>query len=221
MSQFRDTRNLYLASLPGFEFPLTYTAWLNADDECKAVLLFVNFFSEIELAWYKTRFSYVDEADAVSQVNVYLMKNVEFIKNDETRFRANYIYTVAANCLRSLTYIHADRDREKFESCNEVVSDSGDIINLYDLAPSTDDSIEVQQAKEAIWNIIDRMGPKARKVINKLINPKDSLACAREGSNLDDCLRDVSVSKKEAARILEDLRNNTELRQNLELIYNS
>lgn len=220
MSEFRTTRNLYLSTLTGFEFPLTYTAWLNADDEYKAVLLFVNFFTEIELAWYKTRFSFVDEADAVSQVSLYLVKNVDFIKADENRFTAKYIYRVAENCLKSLTYIERDINREKFECSNEVELDN-EVVNLYDLAPSEDDSIEVQHAKEAVWDIIAKMGPKAEKVVNRLINPDDPLAASRGNTNPDDRLRDVSVSKAEFSSILEDLRNNKALLQNLELIANA
>lgn len=220
MSQFRTTRNLYLESLSGFEFPLTYDAWLNADDEHKAVLLFVNFFAEIELAWYKTRFSFVNEEDAVSQVSLYLVKNVDFIKADEKRFTANYIYRVAENCLKSLTYIERDINREKFECPNDVELD-GETVNLYDLTPSEDDPIEIQHAKEAVWDIIDKMGLKTKKVVNRLINPDDPLAAARGNTNPDDRLRDVSVSKAEFASILEDLRNNTALAQNLALIANA
>ena len=202
MSQFRETRNLYLSALSGFTFPLTYNAWLNADAEYKAVLLFVNFFDQIELAFYKTRFSFVLEEDAVSQVNVYLMKNVPFIEADESRFRASYIYTVAANCLRSLTYIERDINREKFETPNEVnLGDS--TVDLFDLTPSQDDTYEEAQAKDAVWAIIDKMDPKARKVINQLINPDESLSKTR---NKDDLLADVSVSQAEVSKIIEDIR---------------
>ena len=215
MSQFRDTRNLYLDYLSGFEFPLTYESWLNADDELKAVLLFVNFFDQIELAWYKTRFSFVLEEDAVSQVNVYLMKNVPFIEKEEKRFRPSYIYTVAANCLRSLTYIERDINREKLETPNEV-SVGDDIVDLYDLAPSHDDTYEVQQAKEAIWDIISKMGPKAEKVVNYLLNPDDSLAAARKKSGKDR-LECVEVTKDEFAAILDQLRSNETLSKLFEI----
>lgn len=203
MSQFRATRDLYKEYLSGFEFPLTYSAWCNADDEYKAVLLFVNFFEQIELAWYKTRFSYVLEEDAVSQVNVYLMKNVPFIQADEKRFKASYIYTVAANCLRSLTYIERDINREKYDTPNEVTLDDSS-VDLFDLAPSHDDTYEMKQIKEALWTIIDKMDPKARKVINQLINPDDTLSKTR--SKDGDLLADVSVSQAELPSIIETIK---------------
>ena len=215
MSQFRTTRNLYLQSLSEFEFPLTYETWLNADDEYKAVLLFVNFFNEIELAWYKQRFSYVLEEDAVSTVNMYLMKNVDKIKADSKRFTPGYIYRVASNCIYCLREPQVEINRDKFEVSNEVTV-GDDVVNLYDLAPSEDDSYEVQQAKEAVWDIIRKMGPKAEKVVNKLLNPDDSLSAARKKTG-QDRLEDVSVSKSEFVEILEQLRSNAALAKMLKL----
>jgi len=219
MSQFRTTRNLYLEYLSSFEFPLTYESWLAADDEYKAVLLFVNFFDEIELAWYKQRWSYVLEEEAVSTVNLYLIKNVEKIKADPKRFRPGYIYTVASNCIYCLREPLVEINRDKYEVSNEI-SVGDDIVNLYDLAPSVDDSYEVKQAKEAVWDIIAKMGPKAEKVVNRLINPDDSLAVTRGKSNANDKLKDVSVSAEEYDSIISSLRSNSELVRHLELIAN-
>lgn len=205
MSEFRDTRNLYLEAIPSdFEFPLTYEAWLNADDEYKAVLLFVNFFNEIELAWYKQRFSYVQEVEAVETVVEYLIKNVDKIRNDPERFTPNYIYTVASNCIYCLHEPQVAINREKYEVCNEVTV-GDDTVNLFDLAPSVDDSPEVKQVKEAIWAVIHKLGPKAEKVVNNLLNPEDSLSASRSKKK-GDALADVSVSAKEVDGIMTSLR---------------
>lgn len=218
MSQFRTTRNLYLEALSEFQFPLTYDAWLAADDEYKAVLLFVNFFDEIELAWYKERFSYVLEEDAVSTVNMYLMKNVEKIKAEPKRFTPNYIYRVAANCIYCLREPQVEINRDKFEVSNEVTV-GDDVVNLYDLAPSVDDSYEVKQAKEAVWEIIAKMGPKAEKVANKLLNPDDSLSAARKKTGVDR-LENVSVSPAEFTEIMEQFHNNAALMNMLRIACN-
>ena len=205
MSEFRDTRNLYLSAIPSnFQFPLTYEAWLSADDEYKAVLLFVNFFNQIELAWYKERYSYVLEVEAVETVVEYLIKNVDKIKADPKRFTPGYIYRVSSNCIYCLHEPQAAIDRNNLEVSNEV-NTGDDVVNLFDLAPSEDDTYEVKQAKEAIWAIIDRMDPKARKVINQLINPDDSLAAGRN-KNIGDSLADVSVSQAEVPQIIERIR---------------
>ena len=207
MSQFRATRNLYMEYVHDFEFPLTYEAWLNADDEYKAVLLFVNFFNEIELAWYKERYSYGPalEEDAVSEVNQYLIKNVPIIKENPKRFSPGYIYRVAANCISCVGASQVSINTYKLETSNEVAGSDGSVINLFDTEPFEDDSYESRQAKEAVWDIIERMGPKAQKVVNKLINPTDSLAVTRN-KDIGDKLQDVSVSKKEFAEIVEQLR---------------
>lgn len=217
MSQFRETRNLYLDSLVGFEFPLTYESWLAADDEYKAVLLFVNFFNEIELAWYKEKFSYVLEEDAVSEVNQYLIKNVEKIKADPKRFTAGYIYRVAANCINCLAWPQVARDRNNLEVSNETLGPNGDVVNLYDLLPYQDDPIEVAQAKEAVWDIIAKMGPKAEKVASKLLNPEEGLR-VRGRVNADDRLGRVDVSPSEYESILSAFRSNSTLLYNLEMI---
>ena len=207
MSQFRATRNLYLESVHNYQFPLTFEAWDNAPADEKAVLLFVNFFDQIELAWYNERFSYgrAEDDDAVSEVMQYLMKNVSLIEADPKRFKPGYIYRVAANCISCVGASQVSINHDKLEVSNEVAGDDGSVINLYDLAPSDDDSYEVRQAKIALWNIIDRMGLKAQKVVNKLINPSDSLAVART-KGIGDKLENVSVSKKEYEEIVKELR---------------
>lgn len=207
MSQFRATRNFYMECLHGFQFPLTYDAWVNAEADYKAVLLFVNFFDQIELAWYNERYSYgpAREDDAVSEVNQYLMKNVAKIEADPKRFTAGYIYRVAANCISCVGASQVEINRNTLEVCNEVASDDGSVVNLYDLEPSSDESYEVKQAREAISAIIDKMGLKAQKVVNKLINPDDSLAVNRV-KGTGDKLQDVTVSKKEYEEIVKELR---------------
>lgn len=207
MSQFRATRNLYMECLHDFQFPLTYDAWANAEADYKAVLLFVNFFDQIELAWYNERYSYgpARDDDAVSEVMQYLMKNVAKIEADPKRFTARYIYRVAANCISCVGASQVEINRNTLEVCNEVTSDDGSVVNLYDLEPSRDESYEVAQAREAISAIIDKMGLKAQKVVNKLINPDDSLAVNRV-KGTGDKLQDVTVSKKEYEEIVKELR---------------
>lgn len=207
MSQFRATRNLYMEYLHDFEFPLTYDAWVNADSEYKAVLLFVNFFDQIEMAWYKERYSYgpAEEEDAISEVNQYLMKNVARIEEDPKRFSPGYIYRVAANCISCVGASQVNIIRNKVELSNEVAGDDNSIVNLYDLVPFEEDSYEVRQAKDAVWDIIAKMGPKAEAVVDRLINPTSSHVIARN-RQANDRLSDVSVSKKEYDEIVEALR---------------
>ena len=207
MSQFRASRNLFLESVHDYQFPLTYEAWANAPADYKAVLLFVNFFDQIELAWYNERFSYgrAEDDDAVSEVLQYLMKNVAKIEADPKRFTPSYIYRVAANCISCVGASQTAINHDKLEVSNEVTGDDGSVINLYDLEPSEDEDYEIRQAREAIQAIVERMGLKAQKVVNKLINPTDALSVTRN-KNIGDKLQDVSVSRKEYEEIIKELR---------------
>lgn len=207
MSQFRATRTLFLESVHDYQFPLTYEAWASAPADYKAVLLFVNFFDQIELAWYNERFSYgrAEDDDAVSEVLQYLMKNVPLIEADPKRFKPAYIYRVAANCISCVGASQVSINHDKLEVSNEVTGDDGSVINLYDLEPSEDEDYEVAQARKAVWAVVDRMGPKAQKVVNKLINPTDALSATRN-KNIGDKLQDISVSKKEYDEIMAELR---------------
>ena len=97
--------------------------------------------------------------------------------------------------------------RSSLEIPNEYTE--GDVsVNLWDLVPSEDDDLETQETKEAVWNIIRHMGPKAEKVVNNLINPGDSLHKISKSSSERpiDRLADVSVSSAEYDAILEELR---------------
>lgn len=211
-SQFIQTRNMFRDYLSGYPKDLTYDAWKNAEPEDQAALLYITFYQEITLAWCNAVVSrkvvHVTQEDGVSTVLQYLMKNVDKILEDEKRYSQRYVYTVCYNCLLSLWRTRgADMQRSSLEIPNEYTE--GDVsVNLWDLVPSEDDDLETQETKEAVWNIIRHMGPKAEKVVNNLINPGDSLHKISKSSSERpiDRLADVSVSSAEYDAILEELR---------------
>ena len=90
---------------------------------------------------------------------------------------------------------------------NEYKEDDVD-VNLWDLVPSTDEDFETQELKESIWEIIRKMGPKAEKVANHLINGTDSLNKLSSSSKeyTSDRLADVTVSASEYEAILNELK---------------
>lgn len=222
--QFIQTRNMFREYLSGYPKYLTYNDWLAADDDDKAALLYVYFYKEVTLAWYNAVTSknivFITQEDGISTVLQYLMKNVSKISDDPDRFSAQYIYRVCYNCLLSLWKTRGtDMVRSTVELSNECdvmaestimhpnLSASG-VVNLWDLVPSEDDDLETQQTKEAVWNIIRHMGPKAEKVVNHLINPADTIHKVSEKSpeRVHDRLADISVSKSEYDEILAELR---------------
>lgn len=211
-SQFVQTRNMFRTYLSGYPKNPTYAEWMSANADDKAALLFVTFYQEITLAWCNAVVSrkivYISQEDGVSTVLQYLMKNVPVLEADEARYSPKYIYRVCYNCLLSLwTSRGTEQQRCAIEIPNEY-KEGGVSVNLWDLVPSEDDDIETQETKEAIWNIIRHMGPKAEKVVNHLINPSDTLHKISQSSSERpiDRLADVSVSTSEYEAIITELR---------------
>lgn len=99
-SEFVNTRNLFEEYLNyDRDKPLSYVEWCNLPDDYKTAALFVQFYDQITLAWYKLKKSYSQECDGVEEVLQYLNKNVPRIEEDPRRFTPSYIYTVSWNCL--------------------------------------------------------------------------------------------------------------------------
>ena len=210
--QFIQTRDMFRDYLSGYPKNLSYAEWIKADADDKAALLYVTFYQEITLAWCNAITSnkvvYVSQEDGVSTVLQYLMKNVDKIADDENRYSPRYIYKVCYNCLLSLaTTRGADQKRSICEISNEY-TEGDTLVNLWDLVPSEDDDIETQKTKEAVWNIIKHMGPKAEKVVNHLINPSDTLHKVSQSSSERpiDRLADVSVTPAEYETIIAELK---------------
>lgn len=209
--QFIQTRNMFREYLTGYPEKPTYEEWKASDPEVQAVLLFVVFYQEVTLAWYNAITSrdiaYVTQEDGISIVLQYLMKNVDYIMEDESKYSSRYIYRVCYNCIGCLPRTDREKQRDMLEMSNEYTD--GDIeLDLWDIIPSEDDDFETQQVKEAIWAIIRHMGPKAEKVVNHLINPNDTLNKVSKKSKAGaiDRLADVSVSEEEYNAIIAELK---------------
>lgn len=214
-SPFISTKKMFREYLVGYSYPLTYEAWIKADEEDKAALLFVNFYNQITLAYSnvvtKYNADYIIAEDAVSNILGVLIKNSTILTEKADggkRFTQGYFYSVCWGCIFSMVRSVATQKRNEHELSNELVDDDGGVsVNLFDLAPSVDDTYEVRQAKEAIWDIIAHMGPKAEKVVNHLING-DTLKAVRKSSSeySIDRLADVSVTPSEYEAILNTLQ---------------
>ena len=214
-SPFISTKQMFREYLVGYSFPLTYETWVEADEEDKAALLYVNFYNQITLSYAnvvsKYNADYIIAEDAVSNILGVLIKNSNILsekKDGSKRFTPGYFYSVCWGCIFSMVRSIATQKRNEHELSNELSDDDGDVlVNLFDLSPAVDDTYEIRQAKEAIWDIIAHMGPKAEKVVNHLING-DTLKAVRKSSSeySMDRLADVSVSPAEYRTILDALK---------------
>lgn len=206
-SQFYQTK-VSFREFANYERPLTYEEWMEVPDECKAAVLYVQFYDQITLAWYKTKRSHVDSYEGVSEILLYLNKNVEKIKNDPKRFKPAYIYKVAWNCLSCLCWTDAEYSRRYriFENeCSNIVGYGEDQLDLFDTIVEdeesrdkkfdTDGYIRNLANATAIWDIIEDMGQKAKYVVAKLLGEKSYTP-----KQLN------SVSDEETEEIIEELK---------------
>lgn len=164
---FVTTRNLFRDYL-NYSEPLSYAEWLLTNDDSKAAVLFVQFFDQITLAWYKTRSFYAMEEEAVETALQYLMKNVPVIIENPKRFNAKYIYRVMFNCLYCISHDRkCDRDRWELETSN-LVNHDGQELNLFDTVANKE-SIQDILDREGFWELISSMGDEVADVVEKLL----------------------------------------------------
>lgn len=154
---FATTRELF-ANAVGYTRPLSYDEWMETPTDCKAAVLFCQFYEQITLAWYKLASVYSVEADGVSEAIQYIIKNVDRIEQDPKRFSPSYMYKVMYNCLYCLC---RDPNRYKAAYQNEtsnIVSCGDDTeFDLFDTATSGSDTCDTwvrEKVKGIIWRRI-------------------------------------------------------------------
>lgn len=156
-NEFAIARELF-ASYVKYVNPLSYDEWLSVADDCKAAVLYCQFYDQITLAWYKLKSVYSNEADGVDEVLQYLQKNVDVIKKNSARFSGAYIYRVAYNCLYCLC---RDPNRYKAAYENEIsnitCASDGSMLDMFDFIPSFDDmdSNKKRRLSAMVWDILD------------------------------------------------------------------
>ena len=203
-TQFQQAK-IRFREFADYEKPLTYEEWMEAPDECKAAILYVQFYDQITLAWNKTHSVYSDINDGVSEVLQYLNKNVEKIKADKRRFTPAYIYKVAYNCLYCLCR-DMNRYRRVYDNeCSNIVGYGEDELDLFDTLVDeekseaqfeTDKALAYLATSTKFWDIIESMGTKTKLVVAKLL-----------GENSYTPKELNSVSEEETAQIINELRN--------------
>lgn len=183
-TQFQQTK-IRFREFANYERPLTYDEWMDAPDECKAAILYVQFYDQITLAWMKTKDVYTDINDGVSEILQYLNKNVEKIKADGKRFTPNYIYRVAFNCLSCLSWNDPElnhRCRTYHNEVSNIVGYGEDELDLFDTIvderSETGSEFDFEGNHSYLvnatkfWDIVESMGKKTKLVVAKLLGEK-------------------------------------------------
>lgn len=187
----------------GYMEPITYEEWSSLkDDNLRVCYLYCQFYDQITLAWYKAKADFISDADGLSCVLQYLMKNVPKIMNEPKRFTSSYIYRISYNCMDCLRYVQRDKDRYHNETSNVVYFD-GEPLDLCDLKPHSDKGYVESEVEEDFWRTIEALGPKAMKVVYHILNEGSLRALSKRSKNYNmDPLRSVSVSPSEYDTII-------------------
>lgn len=156
-SEFYNTYKLYREYI-GFKDDYTYRQWLRLPDKFKAAALYVQFYNEITLAWYKVKTDWSFEEEGVECINQYLIKNVEKIKKDKKRFTPQYIYKVAYNCLYCVC-IDPSKNKDRYYSeTSETFETGDDSLSWFDFIGETesyDDEFDVKSIQDFIESLDD------------------------------------------------------------------
>lgn len=231
---FRETRNLFI-NYTNYTRPLSYAEWLAVPEDNKAAVLYVQFYEQITLAWYKTKSFFVLEEDGVSTILQYLVKNVPILKENSARFKPSYIYQVAYNCLYCISH-DIKRDIERWENeTSNIIGYGEDELDLFDTVVSNCCDADEELTKQKFWAIIEQMGPETEKVVNHLLNGTPMKKAAFRSSDPStraswekktdkekkeamffyevtkknyeiDPLKDIAVSAQQAEEIIKNLR---------------
>lgn len=208
---FAESRNLF-TMYTGYIKPLTFDQWSTLPDSHKSAVLFVQFYDEITLAWYKlsSTYSYVPDEDGVSTVCQYLEKNVSKIMENPNKFTAPYIYQVAYNCLYCITHDPIKpRERWLNETSNITCSDSGDELDLFDTVKtgSAEDAYEADTYRKMFWQVIEDAGLETQKVVNYLLNGDPLKKVSKNSKHYaNDPLRDIQVELDQVEEIVASLK---------------
>lgn len=213
ISQFQETRNIFI-QYTQYVRPLTFEQWKVVPNSLKSAVLFVQFYDEICAAWHKANaYDFIDGADGVSVTMQYLEKNVSKILENPKKFAAPYIYRVAYNCQYCICH---DRkcDKERWDNETSNIATSGDDeYDLFDTVSSRFDSIDdeymYREFASEMWQLIETMPLKHRKVVDYLMSGDPSSlkkVSKRSKTYQSDPLRDVKVSEDEVEDIVKEIK---------------
>jgi len=211
-TELAKTRDMFKDYL-GYTEPMSYVDWLSIPSDHKAAVLFVQFYEQITLAWYKLYRDYVPETDIVEVVMQYLCKNVAKIEDHPERFSESYIYTVVYNCIGCLTNRNSKfktiSDNECIASC---IPGMDETTSIFDLVPSYHDteSQNTDSFRESFWRIIESKGHETIVVVSELLGDRLDWTTYLKNPSVKPKRISVWESKKiddaKRLKIIEDLR---------------
>ena len=198
---FYATRSMFRNYI-NYERPLSWEEWMSVDDDKKAAVLYVQFFEQISLAWYKLKTKAAIEEECVSEVLMYLIKNVPIIKENPSRFKPAYIYKICYNCIycKSMDPYKGQTAKTSWynNTCSQYVKSGEDELDLFDTVVSNED-LDGVLAREHFWDIIESMGEDTVKLVEQIINSgRLPSRIGKQKAEIIESLKVALVSYKEA-----------------------
>lgn len=208
---FAETKSMFVTGTM-YKKPMSYDEWMSTSDDLKAAVLFVQFYNQITLAWFKLSNEFCDDSDGVDTVMQYLCKNVEIIKGNPDRFTSNYIYTVVYNCLSSIC-IKGDRNKKirELECVASNIPGYDDAHDIFDTVGTSDCYVSTERDYQAslIWDLIESKGRDTAVVVAELLGDHlDWTRTSKNGKHRNFSKWDFDkISDEKRAEIIADLRN--------------
>lgn len=165
MDAFAKTKEMFMKAVP-FNYPISYDTWLSVRDSHKAAVLYVNFYKEICLAWFKAKADFTPDEDGVSTIMQYLIKNVPVIIDDPKRFSPQYIYKVAYNSMGCLRRVISNMNHFNNTVSQYTVGPDGGEIDLF--GAIVDEDPQFRSSK--LQSILDSLSDDEIKLVDKLID---------------------------------------------------
>jgi hypothetical protein len=175
VSEFETTKRMFADACKIYCDPkeMAFAEWNRLPEDLKAAGLYVRFYSQIYLAWMKTKCEFTESCDAVSTVMQYLMKNVPIIENCSAKFAEAYLYTVSYNALLPLSrliktkWMWENRDNKVLD-----VHNNGNEVDPYDDLEDESCDIDRSVLSRDILRLIDSLTEEQVNVLDGILNRK-------------------------------------------------
>ena len=205
-SSFYKTYLLYREYI-GYKGEMSYNRWLRLPDRFKAAALYVQFYDQITLAWYKVKTNWSIEEEGVETINQYLMKNVKKIEEDQKRFKPAYIYKVAWNCLYCLC-IDPTKNKERYytETPESFSVRDDEDMSWFDLLGETQDFDDIREDEE-IAQFFNQLDEKYQCYIGYMLGEMTEVQIVQKLKRLgliDGNTRDASYRSSIIQKMLEE-----------------
>lgn len=199
---FRQTYDLF-KTYTHYEKPLSWAEWMELPSDLRTAVLYVQFYDQITLAWYKLKTDATYEEEVVDEVIKYLMKNTPIIEEHPERFREKYIYKIMYNAIYCKSIDPWKGQTAKTSAYNNETSqyqhnESGDVVDLFQTLIGTNSDIMTQVTNNMILQVLSNLTEVEYMCLsNRMHDRSEDILALNKKYNLSD---------KQKAEVLKGLK---------------